>query len=77
MDCGYEDIKCKYENLQVEWDKQQEHLGRFQGEVYKLRNQLQHQSQFCASLGSILGNLIWKASRMPTVVDMLLSGASL
>ncbi|XP_067013401.1 heat shock factor 2-binding protein [Anabrus simplex] len=69
-----EELRLKYESLQTEWDSQQEHLGRLQGDMYKLRNQLQHQSQFCASLGAVMGNLIWKASRIPQVVDMLLSG---
>lgn len=67
-------VKTKYANLQREWDSQQEHLGKLQGEVFKLRNQLQHQTSFCASLGSIMGNLVWKASRVPNVIDTLLAG---
>ncbi|KAK7871596.1 hypothetical protein R5R35_001789 [Gryllus longicercus] len=74
MSCDIECLRTKYQNLQTEWDSQQEHLGRLQNDMYKMRNQLQHQSQFCASLGAVLGNLIWKASRIPQVVDMLLSG---
>ncbi|XP_073981068.1 heat shock factor 2-binding protein-like isoform X2 [Rhodnius prolixus] len=65
-------LKVKYENLQKEWDNQQEHLGRLQGEVFKLRNQLQSQSSFCASLGSIMGNLVWRASRLEPVIELLL-----
>ncbi|KAK9511430.1 hypothetical protein O3M35_000089 [Rhynocoris fuscipes] len=68
LDC----LKKKYENLQREWDNQQEHLGRLQGEVYKLRNQLQSQSSFCASLGCIMGNLVWRASRLEPVIELLL-----
>jgi peptidoglycan hydrolase CwlO-like protein len=64
----------KYENLQNEWDSQQEHMAQMQAELFKVRNQMQQQSQFCASLGAVMGNLIWKASRTPPVVDMLLSG---
>ncbi|XP_014242541.1 heat shock factor 2-binding protein-like [Cimex lectularius] len=66
-------LKSKYEQLQKEWDSQQEYLGRLQGEVYKLRNQLQTQSSFCAALGSVLGNLVWKASRLQPVVELLLT----
>ncbi|XP_046745493.1 heat shock factor 2-binding protein-like isoform X2 [Diprion similis] len=32
-----------------------------------------HQSTFCASLGAVLGNLVWHASRFPHVVDLWLS----
>lgn len=66
-------LKTKYENLQREWDNQQEHLGRLQGEAFKLRNQLQTQSSYCASLGAIMGNLVWKASRLQPVVELLLT----
>lgn len=69
-----ETLKTKYASLQREWDSQQEHLGKLQGEIFKLRNQLQHQTSFCASLGSIMGNLVWKASRVPNVIDTLLAG---
>ncbi|XP_075227986.1 heat shock factor 2-binding protein-like [Lycorma delicatula] len=72
-----EALKTKYASLQREWDSQQEHLGKLQGEVFKLRNQLQHQTSFCASLGSIMGNLVWKASRVPNVIDTLLAGDKL
>ncbi|XP_046483392.1 heat shock factor 2-binding protein isoform X1 [Neodiprion pinetum] len=32
-----------------------------------------HQSTFCASLGAVLGNLVWHASRFPHVVELWLS----
>ncbi|PSN34432.1 hypothetical protein C0J52_20393, partial [Blattella germanica] len=67
-------IRRKYKLLQSEWDKQQEHLGKMQQDLFHARNQLQQQSQFCASLGAVMGNLLWKTSRIPPVVDMLLSG---
>jgi hypothetical protein len=67
-------LRQKYENSQNEWDSQQEHMGWMQAELFKVRNQMQQQSQFCASLGAVMGNLVWKASRIPPVVDMLLSG---
>ena len=66
-------LRYKYLSLQKEWDNQQEHLGRIQGEVFKLRNQLRTQSSFCASLGATLGNLVWKASRLEPVVEVFLT----
>lgn len=71
-----EAIRTKYKNLQREWDNQQEHLGRLQGDMFKMRSQLKNQSSFCASLGAIMGSLMWKTSRMPNVVDVLLSTVS-
>ncbi|XP_069696424.1 heat shock factor 2-binding protein-like [Periplaneta americana] len=68
------ELRQKYEHLQHERDSQQEHLGRMQAELFAVRNQIQRQSQFCASLGAVMGNLIWKASRLPVVIDMFLSG---
>ncbi|XP_063233938.1 heat shock factor 2-binding protein-like isoform X3 [Bacillus rossius redtenbacheri] len=72
-----EGIKQKYRQLQLEWSSQQEHLGKMQSELYRLRGQIQLQSQFCASLGSVTGNLLWKCSRLPPVIDLLLSGNKL
>lgn len=66
-------LRTKYKNLQCEWDNQQEHLGRIQGELFKMRAQLKNQSSFCASLGAIMGNLMWKTSRLPNAVDTLLT----
>jgi chromosome segregation ATPase len=64
----------KYENLRNDWNSQQENVGQMQAELFRVRSLVQQQSQFCASLGAVMGNLIWKASRLPPVVDMLLSG---
>ncbi|XP_054271602.1 heat shock factor 2-binding protein-like isoform X2 [Macrosteles quadrilineatus] len=68
-----EAIRTKYHNLQREWDSQQEHLGRVQGEMFRMRSQLKSQSSFCASMGAIMGSLMWKTTRMASVVDVLLS----
>jgi hypothetical protein len=68
------DLHQKYGNLQHDWTSQQENIGQMQAELFRVRNQVQQQSQFCASLGAVMGSLIWKASRIPAVVDMLLSG---
>ncbi|XP_026470833.1 heat shock factor 2-binding protein-like [Ctenocephalides felis] len=72
-----DDLSClqaRIENLQDEWQAQQEHMGRMQAEMYKLRRQLSHQSSFCASLGAVLGQLVWKASQVAIVVEKMLAG---
>jgi len=69
-----EDVHHKYANLQREWTSQQDNIGHMQAGLFTIRNQVQQQSQFCASLGAVMGSLIWKASRIPAVVDILLSG---
>lgn len=66
-------LRTKYQNLQLEWDNQQDHLGRIQGDLFKARTQLKNQSSFCASLGAIMGNLMWRASKLSNVVEVLLS----
>lgn len=72
-----EALKVKYVSLQKEWESQQEHMGRLQGDMYALRNQLRSQSAFCAGLGSTLGNLLWKVSRLEDVVGVLISSNKL
>jgi hypothetical protein len=69
-----EDLHHKYANLQHDWTSQQENIGHMQAGLFRVRSQVQQQSQFCASLGAVMGSLIWKASRIPAVVDILLSG---
>ncbi|EEB16753.1 Heat shock factor 2-binding protein, putative [Pediculus humanus corporis] len=69
-----EEVKLKYNALREEWGLQQEHLGRLQTQISGLHNQLQQQSAFCASLGAILGHLLWKASRSPEIVETLTAG---
>lgn len=68
-----EAVRTKYKNLQREWDNQQEHLGRLQGDMFKMRAQLKQQSTFCASLGAVMGSLLWKSTRLPDVNEILLS----
>ncbi|XP_015179837.1 PREDICTED: heat shock factor 2-binding protein-like [Polistes dominula] len=43
-------------------------------ETQSLKIQILNQSTFCASLGAVLGNLAWRASRFPEIVDIWLSG---
>lgn len=71
-----EELRSKALTLQRENDKATAQLSIAQAENLRLRSQLTHQSAFCASLGSVLGTLVWKASRVPPVVDLLLSGVS-
>lgn len=71
-----EELRTKVAALQHENDKACAQLAIVQGDNTRLRSQLTHQSTFCASLGSVLGTLVWKASRVPPVVDLLLSGVS-
>lgn len=69
-----DEVRLKYTALREEWGLQQEHLGRLQTQISGLHNQLQQQSAFCASLGAILGHLLWKASRSPEIVETLTAG---
>ncbi|XP_034253277.1 heat shock factor 2-binding protein-like [Thrips palmi] len=69
-----EELRSKVLALQHEKEKACAQLDIIQGDNVRLRSQLTHQSTFCASLGSVLGTLVWKASRVPPVVDLLLSG---
>ncbi|KAE8751202.1 hypothetical protein FOCC_FOCC002030 [Frankliniella occidentalis] len=69
-----EELRAKVQALQREHDKSAALLATAQADAACLRSQITHQSAFCASLGSVLGNLLWKASRVPPVVDLLLSG---
>jgi hypothetical protein len=66
-------LRQKYENQQNEWGSHKEHMVWMQAELFKVRNQMRQQTQFCACFGATMGNLIWKASRTHPVVDMLLS----
>lgn len=69
-------LQNQYNNLQREWENQQDHLGKLQGEIFKLRNQLKGQSSYCAALGATLGKFIWKVSKLPEAVKSLLAEVS-
>ncbi len=71
-----EELRSKVQALQDEYDKCRAQLSSAQADAACQRAQLKRQSEFCSSLGSVLGNLLWKASRVPPVVDLLLSGVS-
>ena len=68
-----EDVHRKYANLQHDWTSQQENNGHMQAELFSVHNQVQQQNRYCASLGAVMGSIIWKASTIPAVVDILLS----
>ncbi|XP_018401136.1 PREDICTED: heat shock factor 2-binding protein-like [Cyphomyrmex costatus] len=42
-------------------------------EIERLKDQILSQSTYCTSLGAVLGNLTWRASRFPQIVDTWLS----
>ncbi|XP_011171223.1 heat shock factor 2-binding protein [Solenopsis invicta] len=42
-------------------------------EIERLKDQILSQSTYCTSLGAVLGNLTWRASRFPQIVDAWLS----
>jgi len=41
--------------------------------MFKMRAQLKNQSSFVASMGAVMGSLMWKTSKMSSVVETLLS----
>lgn len=69
-------MRTKYKNLQKEWDSQQEHLGRIQSDLMKMRSQVKNQSSFCARMGAVMGSILWRTSRSSDVVDIFLSAVS-
>ncbi|KAK2589238.1 hypothetical protein KPH14_002039 [Odynerus spinipes] len=68
------ELKYKYEQLKEQLHNQTIELERAIEETQNLKIQILNQSTFCASLGAVLGNLAWRASRFPEIVDIWLSG---
>lgn len=66
-----DELRTRYDSLQIEWDFQQENISKMEDELQALRRQLQYQSTFCASLGAVMGSLVWKASRESRFVDLV------
>ncbi|XP_011686735.1 PREDICTED: heat shock factor 2-binding protein-like [Wasmannia auropunctata] len=65
------EAKCEELRAQVErLTKEKE--GAFK-EIERLKDQILNQSTYCTSLGAVLGNLTWRASRFPQIVDAWLS----
>ncbi|XP_049836628.1 uncharacterized protein LOC126281588 [Schistocerca gregaria] len=64
-------LREKLSLLQDSWAEQQQHLDRVQLQVQHLRSQLQVQGQFCVSVGTVLTELLWKATKSQEVVDVM------
>ncbi|KAL6265495.1 hypothetical protein P5V15_002291 [Pogonomyrmex californicus] len=63
--------KCEELRAQVEYlTKENENATE---EIERLKDQIFSQSTYCTSLGAVLGNLTWRASRFPQIVDAWLS----
>lgn len=58
--------------MQHEWRCQQEVIGRLEIQMTKIRSQLKYQAQFCSKAGSIFGNLLWQATQIPDVINIVL-----
>lgn len=67
----YEVLKTEYSLMQHEWQCQQDTIGRLKIDVIKLRSQLNQQARFCSKLGSVFGYRLWKATRIPEVVNAM------
>ncbi|KAF7394887.1 hypothetical protein HZH66_008061 [Vespula vulgaris] len=68
------DLQYKYEQMEEQLHIQTIELEKAIEEIQSLKIQILNQSNFCASLGAVLGNLAWRASRFPEIVDIWLSG---
>ncbi|XP_012253792.2 heat shock factor 2-binding protein-like isoform X2 [Athalia rosae] len=68
-----EEAERRYDRLYEQWEDRENRLGRAREEIIRLKNQVMHQSTFCAGLGAVLGNLVWQASRSPPVIDAWIS----
>ncbi|XP_078035889.1 heat shock factor 2-binding protein [Augochlora pura] len=75
-----EEDKTKIINLELECERLRTQLHQqleaneiTQREIEYMKEQLFNQSAYCTSLGAVLGNLTWRASRFPEIVDVWLS----
>ncbi|XP_017758739.1 PREDICTED: heat shock factor 2-binding protein-like [Eufriesea mexicana] len=66
------EVEC--ENLRRELQQKEDKNKKAQEEIESLKEQIVNQSTYCATLGAVLGNLTWRASRLPEIVDVWLSG---
>ncbi|XP_046823224.1 heat shock factor 2-binding protein-like [Vespa crabro] len=67
-------LQYKYEQMEEQLHIQATELEKAIEETQTLKIQILNQSNFCASLGAVLGNLAWRASRFPEIVDIWVSG---
>nr|XP_031825488.1 heat shock factor 2-binding protein-like [Nomia melanderi] len=67
------ELELQCERLRAQLDQQAEANKNAQEEIAYLKEQMLNQSAYCTSLGAVLGNLTWRASRFPEIVDVWLS----
>ncbi|XP_043507690.1 heat shock factor 2-binding protein-like [Frieseomelitta varia] len=67
-------LNMKCDQLQSQLQLQINRNKKAEEEIEYLREQILNQSTYCATLGAVLGNLTWRASRFPEIVDVWLSG---
>ncbi|XP_053984563.1 heat shock factor 2-binding protein-like [Hylaeus volcanicus] len=66
-------LEQECERLRTQLQQQIEGNKKAQDEIEYLREQILNQSTYCTSLGAVLGNLTWRASRFREIVDVWLS----
>ncbi|XP_076638719.1 heat shock factor 2-binding protein [Colletes latitarsis] len=66
-------LEQECERLYIQLQQQIAEKTKAQEEIEYLRDQILNQSTYCTSLGAVLGNLTWRASRFPEIVDVWLS----
>ncbi|XP_033324170.1 heat shock factor 2-binding protein [Megalopta genalis] len=66
-------LELECERLRTQLHQQLEANKIIQREIEYMKEQLFNQSAYCTSLGAVLGNLTWRASRFPEIVDVWLS----
>ncbi|XP_032667112.1 heat shock factor 2-binding protein-like [Odontomachus brunneus] len=66
-------LESKCEKLSAEVERLTTEKETAYEEIRHLKDQVLSQSIYCATLGAVLGNLTWRASRFPQTIDAWLS----
>ncbi|XP_020300551.1 heat shock factor 2-binding protein-like [Pseudomyrmex gracilis] len=66
-------LKAKCEKLSAEVEHLTKEKENAFEEIEQLKDQILSQSTYCTSLGAVLGNLTWRASKFPQIVDTWIS----
>ncbi|XP_076665833.1 heat shock factor 2-binding protein isoform X2 [Andrena cerasifolii] len=66
-------LEFECEELRAQLQQQIEENKKAQREIEYLKEQTLNQSTYCSTLGAVLGNLTWRASRFPEIVNVWLS----
>ncbi|XP_029177144.1 heat shock factor 2-binding protein-like, partial [Nylanderia fulva] len=66
-------LESKCEELGVQIDRLTKEKETAFEEIERLKDQIISQSTYCTSLGAVLSNLTWHASRFPQIVDIWLT----